>query len=161
MSDESACETIEAIKLALSDARLEIERLRSILGRLNDWHPSHYGHFDRQGTAGANCPQCKDDGVARDLIREGLHGDTERSASQGEGKETIVYEHAPGCFCQFCMDLDRVRMFRAQLEQAQQRLEKSVSMLDAAQRPTATDLGKIIDAQRYDLSGTWPIKVIL
>jgi hypothetical protein len=52
------------------------------------------------------------------------------------------------------MALDRVRMLRAQLAQ----MEESLQLLAAASRITGADLNKIVDAQRYDLSGNLPIR---
>jgi hypothetical protein len=65
-----------------------------------------------------------------------------------------VKEHKDGCFCEFCMTLDRVRMLRAQLAG----MEAQLRSLAAAQRVTTDDLNKTIDAQRYDLSGPLPIR---
>lgn len=41
---------------------------------LRDPWPSHYGHHDPMGTAGANCPACKTQSEIRAKLKAGLQG---------------------------------------------------------------------------------------
>jgi len=55
------------VEVKQKDARIaELEA--AFLCLRDEWHTSHYLHFDAQGTAGANCPACILDRKASKII---------------------------------------------------------------------------------------------
>jgi hypothetical protein len=70
--DHLPCEGTEADQTIADLRRTLVQAERALEEMKCNWHTSHYAHHDPMGTAGANCPACKEDRKQRERISAAL-----------------------------------------------------------------------------------------